>query len=95
MPTLHDLAGSTLAAAPSLHRMLSGPPRSLLHLHSGVTFLRVDSAIPFDVTSPSVCAAGSEALAKSLRSKLCEAMLLKEDVEGTARSKQAGGRAHK
>jgi len=43
---------------------------------SGVTFLRADTDVPFDLTSPSVCAAGSEALAKTLRRTLCEALVL-------------------
>jgi len=43
---------------------------------SGVTFLRADTDIPFDLTSPSVCAAGSLSLAKTLRRTLCEALVL-------------------
>ena len=40
-----------------------------------VTFLRADSEVPFDLTSPSVCAAGSAALAQSLKRKLCAALV--------------------
>jgi len=43
---------------------------------SGVKFLRADTDVPFDLSSPSVCAAGSEALAKTLRRTLCEALVL-------------------
>ena len=42
---------------------------------SGVTFLRADSDVPFDLLSPSVCAAGSLALARTLRRTLCEALV--------------------
>ena len=46
---------------------------------SGVVFLRAENDIPFDLTSPSVCAAGSEALAKTLRRTLCQATVVLKD----------------
>ena len=42
---------------------------------AGVAFLRADSDVPFDLSSPSVCAAGSLSLARSLRRTLCEALV--------------------
>jgi len=42
---------------------------------SGVTFFRLDSDVPFDLTSPSVCASGSEPLARTLRRTLCAALV--------------------
>ena len=46
---------------------------------SGVVFLRAENDIPFASTSPSVCAAGSEALAKTLRRTLCQATVVLKD----------------
>ena len=44
-------------------------------IHSGVTFLSTASDAPFDLTSKSVCAAGSETLARTLRRTVCEALV--------------------
>ena len=42
---------------------------------TGVTFLRIGSDAPFDLTSPSLVAAGNPALAKTLRRTVCEALV--------------------
>ena len=41
----------------------------------GITYLRIGSDTPFDLTSPSVVAAGSEHLAKALRRVVCGALV--------------------